>query len=109
MTAWEASNELHLFPVKVREYRKPEDECNDELIKFFKTYPQKQSNFPEGVITSKPDLYKCDIFSNTWVIFNNTWVIFSNAWLRSAATHPVTRYRTIYYTCRIYKSPSRRV
>ena len=58
MTAWEASEELHLFPVKVREYRKPDDECNAELIEFFKTYPQKQSNFPEGVITSKPMIHK---------------------------------------------------
>ena len=70
MTAWEASKELHLFPVKVREYRKPDDECNAELIKFFKTYPQKQSNFPEGVITSKPDLYKCD---NVWVKRIHEW------------------------------------
>ena len=70
MTAWEASKELHLFPVKVREYRKPDDECNAELIKFFKTYPQKQSNFPEGVITSKPDLYKCD---NVWLKRIHEW------------------------------------
>ena len=57
---WEASNELNLFPVKIREYRKPKDDIHDHLIKFFETYPQQLSNFPEGVITSRPDLHKCD-------------------------------------------------
>ena len=50
--AWEASNEINLFPVKVREYRKPEDDIHKHLIEFFETYPQQLSNFPEGVITS---------------------------------------------------------
>ena len=53
-------NELHLFPVRIREYWKPEDDIHDHLIEYFKTYPAMPSNFPEGVITSKPDLHKCD-------------------------------------------------
>ena len=57
---WEASNELNLFPVKIREYRKPKDDIHKHLIEFFETYPQQLSNFPEGVITSRPDLHKCD-------------------------------------------------
>ena len=57
---WEASNELNLFPVKIREYRKPEDDIHKYIIEFFETYPQQLSNFPEGVITSRPDLHKCD-------------------------------------------------
>ena len=52
--------ELQLFPVKIREYRKPEDDIHEHLIEFFSTYDQQPSNFPEGVWTSKPDLHKCD-------------------------------------------------
>ena len=52
--------ERHLFPIKIREYHKPEDDLNDKLIEFFKTYPQQPSNLPEGVLTSRPDLHKCD-------------------------------------------------
>ena len=57
---WEASNELNLFPVKIREYRKPEDDIHKYLFEVFEEYPQQLSNFPEGVITSRPDLHKCD-------------------------------------------------
>ena len=57
---WEASNELNLFPVKIREYRKPEDDIHKYIIDYFEDYPQQLSNFPEGVITSRPDLNKCD-------------------------------------------------
>ena len=60
MPVWEASNELNLFPVKVREYHKPKDDMHKYLLEFFETYPQQLSNFPEGVITSRPDLHKCD-------------------------------------------------
>ena len=52
--------ERHLFPVKVREYHKPEDDLHDHLFEYFKTYPQQMSNFPEGVMTSKPDLHQDD-------------------------------------------------
>ena len=57
---FQASRELKLFPVIIREYNKPEDDIHDHLIEYFKTYPQEMSNFPEGVITSRPDLHKCD-------------------------------------------------
>lgn len=53
-------NERHLFPVVVREYHKPEDDLHEHLIEYFKTYPAQPSNFPEGVLTSKPDLHKSD-------------------------------------------------
>ena len=52
--------ESHLFPVRIREYYKPEDDIHEHLIKYFKDYPAHPSNFPEGVITSRPDLHKCD-------------------------------------------------
>lgn len=52
-------SDIHLFPVVLREYQNPQD-INAELIEVFKTYPAQQSNFPEGVITSRPDLHKCD-------------------------------------------------
>ena len=53
-------NERHLFPVVVREYHKPEDDLHEHLIEYFKTYPAQPSNFPEGVLTSRPDLHKDD-------------------------------------------------
>ena len=50
--------DIPLFPVLVREYRCVED-FNDQLIEEFNAYPYKaQSNIPEGVITSRPDLHK---------------------------------------------------
>ena len=58
--AYPVSKVHKMFPVLIREYMKPEDRLNDDLINFFKDYPQRQSNFPEGVITSRPDLQKCD-------------------------------------------------
>ena len=42
---WEASNEINLFPVKIREYRKPKDDIHKHLIEFFETYPQQLSTF----------------------------------------------------------------
>ena len=54
-----ARQEHKLFPVIVREYMKPEDDLNEKLIEFFKSYPQAQTNIPEGVITGRPDLQKC--------------------------------------------------
>lgn len=56
---FEARREHKLFPVIIREYMKPEDNINNDLIEFFKTYPQAQTNIPEGVITGRPDLQKC--------------------------------------------------
>ena len=53
-------NEIHLFPVVIREYHKPEDDLHEHLIEYFKTYPAQPSNFPEGVLTSRPDLHKDD-------------------------------------------------
>ena len=57
--AFRASAEIKLFPVVIREYRKPEDDIHEHLIEYFKDYPSQMSNFPEGVITSRPDLHKC--------------------------------------------------
>ena len=54
-----ARQEHKFFPVIIREYMKPEDNINNDLIEFFKTYPQAQTNIPEGVITGRPDLQKC--------------------------------------------------
>jgi len=50
-------SDIHLFPVVLREYQNPQD-INSELIEVFKTYPAQQSNFPEGVFTSRPDLHR---------------------------------------------------
>ena len=54
-----ARQEHKFFPVIIREYMKPEDNINNDLIEFFKEYPQAQTNIPEGVITGRPDLQKC--------------------------------------------------
>jgi len=56
---FKASAELKLFPVKIREYRKPEDDIHEHLVEYFKDYPSQMANFPEGVVTSRPDLHKC--------------------------------------------------
>ena len=55
--AFQASAEIKLFPVVIREYRKPEDDIHEHLIEYFKDYPSQMSNFPEGGITSRPDLH----------------------------------------------------
>lgn len=50
--------EVQLFPVRLREYRHPDpEELNSKLLDAFVDYPAMQSNFPEGVITSRPDLH----------------------------------------------------
>lgn len=48
--------DIPIFPVLLREYHNPQ-EINAELIEAFRNYPAMQSNFPEGVITSRPDLH----------------------------------------------------
>lgn len=51
-------SEIHLFPVVVRKYVIPNFETlNSDLIESFKTYPAMQTNIPEGVVTSRPDLH----------------------------------------------------
>ena len=50
-------SEIHLFPVVVRKYQIPNhEELNKDLITLFQGYPASQANFPEGVLTSRPDL-----------------------------------------------------
>lgn len=50
-------SEIHLFPVVVRKYQIPNhEELNKDLITLFQGYPAAQANFPEGVLTSRPDL-----------------------------------------------------
>ena len=51
--------EVHLFPVVIREYHKDTSQNTDKLIEFLKDYPSMQSNIPEGVITTRPDLHTC--------------------------------------------------
>lgn len=54
-------SEIHLFPVVVRKYEIPNyEELNPQLIRFFQGYPAMQSNLPEGVLTSRPDLHKVE-------------------------------------------------
>jgi len=49
--------ELKLFPVVLREYHCDVTHNTDKVIKFLRNYPSMQSNLPEGVITSRPDLH----------------------------------------------------
>lgn len=50
-------SEVQLFPVRLREYIHPDQEwLNSKLIEKFAAMPAMQANFPEGVITSKPNL-----------------------------------------------------
>ena len=51
--------DVPLFPVLLRQYQIERD-INAELIEAFAGYPAQQSNIPEGVITSRPDLHKSD-------------------------------------------------
>ena len=57
--------EVHLFPVVIREYHKDTSQNTDKLIEFLREYPSQQSNIPEGVITTKPDLHTCETVSYT--------------------------------------------
>ena len=130
--------ERHLFPVKIREYHKPEDDLNDKLIEFFKTYPQQPSNFPEGVLTSKPDLHKCDNehvkrlhgwFNACLEEYHNEYQLYcdylqiSLSWFNHAPAgsgvghplhrHPMSYVSAVYYMtegapCLLYTSPSPR-
>jgi len=52
--------ELHMFPVVCRTYKQPDDTLNQRVIESMDGYPAQQSNFPEGVITSRPDLHKIE-------------------------------------------------
>lgn len=54
--------EIKLFPVVIRCYDiDGHAELTDELIPFFKESPyQMQSNIPEGVITSRPNLHRLE-------------------------------------------------
>ena len=49
--------EVHLCPVVLREYHCDVTHNTDKVIEFLKTYPAMQSNLPEGVITSRPDIH----------------------------------------------------
>mgnify|MGYP003138150814 CR=1 FL=1 len=49
--------EVHLFPVVLREYHCDVTHNTDKVIEILKTYPAMQSNLPEGVITSRPDIH----------------------------------------------------
>jgi len=51
------AKELQLFPVLLREYHYPNIQDHKKIIEYFKTLPSHQFNFPEGVITSPPDLH----------------------------------------------------
>jgi hypothetical protein len=53
--------ERHLFPVVLREYHNPDHkDLHPRLIEFLSEYPSQQSNIPEGVYTSRPDLHKIE-------------------------------------------------
>ena len=53
--------ERHLFPVVLREYHNPDHtDLHPRLIEFLSTYPAMQSNVPEGVFTTRPDLHKIE-------------------------------------------------
>ena len=54
--------ELHYFPVKIMEYTDPgwTPEWCEEFKAWGREFPANQSNFPEGVITSKTDMHKQD-------------------------------------------------
>ena len=49
--------ELPIFPVILREYHCDVTHNTDKVIEFLSTYPSMQSNLPEGVITSRPDIH----------------------------------------------------
>ena len=49
-----------MFPVVCRTYKQPDDTLNQRVIESMHGYPAQQSNFPEGVITSRPDLHKIE-------------------------------------------------
>lgn len=55
--------ELHYFPVKIMEYTDPgwTPSWAEEFKAWGKTFPAQQSNFPEGVITSRTNLHKQDV------------------------------------------------
>ena len=38
----------------------PDETLNQRVIESMDGYPSQQSNFPEGVITSRPDLHKIE-------------------------------------------------
>ena len=52
--------EVHLFPVVCRTYIQPDKTLNQRVIESMDGYPSQQSNLPEGVITSRPDLHKIE-------------------------------------------------
>ena len=114
--------EIHLFPVKIREYHKPKDDIHPALIEYFKTYPAQPANFPEGVLTSRPDLHKCE---NEHVLNLHRWFRecleeyrdeyqlyceelaitmswFNNAPARSGFGHPLHRHSMSYVSAVYY-------
>ena len=120
--AYPVSKVHKFFPVLVREYIKPEDKLNDDLINFFKDYPQRQTNFPEGVITSRPDLQKCDNIHVRFLIewfnecleeYRNQYQLycegltisqmwFNHAPAKSGAGHPLHRHPMAYVSAVYY-------
>ena len=52
--------EVHLFPVVCREYHNPDLFLNKRVIKALENVDARQTNIPEGVITSRPELHKID-------------------------------------------------
>ena len=114
--------EIELFPVKLREYHKPEDGIHEHLLEYFKTYPSQPSNFPEGVLTSRPDLHKCDNehvhrlhtwfrecleeYRNQYQLYCEELVIsmswFNNAPARSGFGHPLHRHPMSYVSAVYY-------
>ena len=120
--AYPVSKVHKLFPVLIMEYMKPEDRLNDDLINFFKDYPQRQSNFPEGVITSRPDLQKCDNihvrfllewfnecleeYRNQYQLYCEGLTIsqmwFNHAPAKSGAGHPLHRHPMAYVSAVYY-------
>ena len=52
--------EVHLFPVVCREYHNPDLSLNKRVIKALENVDARQTNIPEGVITSRPALHKID-------------------------------------------------
>ena len=53
--AFQASAEIKLFPVVIREYRKPEDDFHEQLIEYFKDYPSHMSKFPSSSVGRAQD------------------------------------------------------
>ena len=114
--------EIQLFPVKLREYHKPEDNIHERLIEYFKTYPSQPSNFPEGVLTSRPDLHKCENedvkmlhmwfrecleeYRNQYQLYCEELVIsmswFNHAPARSGYGHPLHRHPMSYVSAVYY-------